>query len=528
MARFSRRQSVCVLSAALSLSGCIQSLDVGGNGGSGGSAAQGGSGGQGSTGSAQGGSSGQGGTGSAQGGSGGQGGTGGQGGGGGQAVQGWSKNFGTDLYSVTPSAMAVDGSHNLYLAGIMAGPADFGTGVLTGDVYLMKLDLAGNLVWVRTFNADNTGVIAMDLDAAGNLFLTGRMGGSIDFDGTVLSAVGSQTLDVFAAKLDPDGNPLWARQYGDEQQQIATHLAVDPSGSVVITGTFAGTMDFGNGPITDGAVDVSFEIYVAKLDTDGTALYTRHIAAVNPVEGYGDAKMYGFGMDGAGNYVIGGIFQGAVDAGGPSPLVTQNQTAFFAKYDAQGNFVWQKAPAAADGSQASNFAMDVSPSGEVAISGLFGGTIDFGGGALFAPKLTSNKFVTRLDAAGNQVYAAIFDLDSWKSGNMSEVRDAVAYPDGSSALLINYQGQLDLGGLGGPLFTTPTGKATAIVRMGESGQLLGAQSYPTDFYPLLASGHDDGLGGLYVAGYFYFNADIGFGPMSAGSEWDTAVAHYVY
>ena len=69
---------------------------------------------------------------------------------------------------------------------------------------------------------------------------------------------------------DPPPGPSdaeWSKSFGDEAAQTVTSVAMDELGGVYITGGFAGTTDFGGGPIT--AAGPSEDLFVAKLDTDG-------------------------------------------------------------------------------------------------------------------------------------------------------------------------------------------------------------------------------------------------------------------
>ena len=76
--------------------------------------------------------------------------------------------------------------------------------------------------------------------------MTGHFTGSIGFGATTLTSSGGK--DVFVAKLDPNGQFLWAKAaggFGDDQGLgIAVAPEVDGSGNmaVYITGVFAGDL----------------------------------------------------------------------------------------------------------------------------------------------------------------------------------------------------------------------------------------------------------------------------------------------
>ena len=89
------------------------------------------------------------------------------------------------------------------------------------------------------------------MDGAGNVYTTGWFGGTADFDpgaGTSnLTSVGSK--DIFVSKLDSAGNFVYARQLGGTQPGDFRNIpiAVDGSGNVYTTGPFTGTVDFDPG-----------------------------------------------------------------------------------------------------------------------------------------------------------------------------------------------------------------------------------------------------------------------------------------
>jgi hypothetical protein len=50
---------------------------------------------------------------------------------------------------------------------------------------------------------------------------------------------------VWAQNVLPD----WGFRFGDSESQLARALAVDANGNIIVTGNFAGTVDFGGTPV---------------------------------------------------------------------------------------------------------------------------------------------------------------------------------------------------------------------------------------------------------------------------------------
>jgi hypothetical protein len=171
-------------------------------------------------------------------------------------------------------------------------------------------------------------------DAAGNVLITGSFEGSIDFGGGELKSAGGK--DVFVAKLGPAGEHIFSKAFGDAADQVGSSVAVGAGmlGSAVITGSFAGSINFGAGPLVSAG---GKDVFVAKLSSDGDVVWAR---------GFGDAGALQEGMaaavDSAGNALVVGAFDGTLDLGGGKSLVSaEGRDAFALKLGAlAGNTVW--------------------------------------------------------------------------------------------------------------------------------------------------------------------------------------------
>ena len=133
------------------------------------------------------------------------------------------------------SGVALDAGGNVYTGGFFEGTADFdpgpGTFNLTsagraGDIFVSKLDTAGNFIWARAMGGPSpreeqllpnpNSASGVALDGSGNVYATGTFEGTVDFDpgpGTFnLTSAGS--VDIFVLKLDSTGSFVWARAMG--------------------------------------------------------------------------------------------------------------------------------------------------------------------------------------------------------------------------------------------------------------------------------------------------------------------------
>jgi len=212
---------------------------------------------------------------------------------------------------ITVSASICDLAGNTFMTGFFSGTATFGTNVLTGsggygadDVYLVKYDAAGNVLWARRAGgtAKETGRV-IQLDGAGGVYIAGTTASSPSAFGTNLLYVAFQTL--YLARYDGEGNCLWAKKAGSWQlpglgfvsaTMTVNGLALDPAGNPVVGGNYTGNPKFG-GAITNvsfpyvlaGGIILSnrsqtagtADIFLAKYDSAGGLLWATNHGGTN-------------------------------------------------------------------------------------------------------------------------------------------------------------------------------------------------------------------------------------------------------
>lgn len=299
----------------------------------------------------------------------------------------WARRFGGSS-SEQALYIGVDKLDNVYATGTFSGSVDFGGGLLTSvggnDIFVLGLDKNGQHLWSKSagnVGSDLVGSMAVDLD--GSVYLTGRFAYSIDFgSGSITSAGGD---DLFAVKLDHFGDPQWSEGAGDLASQSGTAIAVSLLGEVFLGGDFQGSIDLGQGTmVSAGASDV----FLARLDSSGSPVWAQRFGDA------ADQHLTSLAVDASGNVTVTGQFQGTIDFGDGPHISAGGNDIFVAKLDPSGLPLWSKTFGDASFAQGGR-SISADPSGGVVIAGVFGGSVDFGGGSLVC-KGTSNTFVTRL------------------------------------------------------------------------------------------------------------------------------------
>ncbi len=351
----------------------------------------------------------------------------------------WSKRLGGTLDD-RGTGIAADPNGDVLVTGFIAGTVDFGMGPTTGgggrDVFLAKYSGAnGALVWVKRLGntADDYGN-GVAVDEAGNVIVVGQFASTVDFGGGALtSSYGS--ADIFIAKYSPNGDHLWSKRFGTSGIDIGQAVAVGPNGTIAMTGSFQAGVDFGTGVLR--STDASDDVFVAVYTADGQPLWAKRFGA-----DFGDSG-WGIAMDGDGNVVVAGTFRLTIDFGG-GPMMSNGNTpgdAFLAKFGPTGAHLWSKHFGGISFDVARAVAVD--GDGNVAVTGYYQGTADFGAGAVTSAGV-ADAFVAKFSSAGAPLWSHVYGSDSTDYG-LSMAFD----PTGNLVVAGAFSGSIDFGG--GPL-----------------------------------------------------------------------------
>ena len=343
----------------------------------------------------------------------------------------WSKRFG-DADPQKGLSAAVDASGNAIVTGCFEGAVDFGGDSLTsagsGDIFVAKFDAAGNHLWSKRFG-DSTHQEGLNVmaDALGNVIVTGFFRGTVDFGGGPLTEVGG--FDIFVAKFDADGNHVWSKRFGDGSTQLPWGATVDGAGSVIVTGEFDGTVDFGGGVLTSAGNN---DIFVAKLDAAGSHVWSQRFGG-SLAEGASSVA-----TDASGNVYLTGYFLDTVNFGGADLVSAGFSDIFLAKFISTGAHQWSKRFGDGDGQTARSVA--AFGSGDVILTGVFEGTINLGGGVLTSAG-GGDTFVAKFDAAGNH-------LGSKRFGDASpqDIWGAAVEGSGNTIVIGGFEWSVNFGG----------------------------------------------------------------------------------
>ncbi len=323
-----------------------------------------------------------------------------------QGVPLWNHRVGNALADGDHNvALAVDAAGNSYLVASFYGSVNAGGADLAAsgevDVYVAKYDTNGNHVWSKSFGGSGLDRLRrLVFDPAGDLILVGYFESSIVFGATTLTSAGS--YDAYVAKLSAaDGSPIWARGYGSTLDDRGYGIATDSSGNIYVAGQVTGTVDLGLGPFTTS--NSLSDGFLMKLSNAGTTLLATTFGGTTR----GDFGAV-VGVDSSGRPVMGARFTSNLDFGSGVFDPALSDVAVIG-YNADLTQRWSHHFGGPGHDTISDFV--VAPSGEVAITGYFGTSIDFGGGSVAALG-SVDTFLVRYGSGGSVVWSSTFGSGS--------------------------------------------------------------------------------------------------------------------
>jgi gliding motility-associated-like protein len=244
----------------------------------------------------------------------------------------WEKTYGGGLYDAAYAVQQLSGGGYIVTGGTDSSNGDIGNNAGNRDVWVLKLNNNGNLVWENTYGGSLVdGASNIQETPGGNYIVAG---GSWSFDGDVPQNQGN--FDVWVFELSPLGNILWSKTYGGSGRdgvEYGLHFGKGNDALVQMSG--GGYIVAGRTYSTDGDVisnqgnpGYDNQVWLIKLNSNGNLIWEQT---------YG-----GTDEDGAtaiqqtldGNYII------AAQTGPLGSNAAADYLLF--KIDSTGNMLWQQ------------------------------------------------------------------------------------------------------------------------------------------------------------------------------------------
>jgi len=136
-----------------------------------------------------------------------------------------------------------------------------------GDVYLVRTDAAGDIIWERTYGGQGyqggqSAIWAED----GSLLIVG-----------VMETGDTKSIDAYLLKVDSEGNELWSKTYGGPLHEYTGAIARTPDGAHMLGGNIVDPTDIiaDPGAAGYGGFEGRSNLCLFKVDLDGNAIWSR-------------------------------------------------------------------------------------------------------------------------------------------------------------------------------------------------------------------------------------------------------------
>ncbi|HNX03231.1 MAG TPA: SBBP repeat-containing protein [Candidatus Cloacimonas sp.] len=404
--------------------------------------------------------------------------------------------------------IAIDSNRNSYVTGYFKSSSiTFGTTTLTNsgyeDIFVAKMDSNGNWLWAKQAGGtDYDEGMSIAVDANGNSYVTGYFFSNANFGDTNL--ISSGYSDIYIAKLDSNGNWLWVKQAGGTSEEWGIGVAVDSNGNSYVTGFYQESATFGTITLTSSGGN---DIFVAKLDSNGNWLWAKQAGGTSYDEGVSIA------VDTNGNSYVTGDFSASATFGTTTLTSSGEGDIFVAKMDISGNWLWAQQAGGTD--YDSGFSVAVDANGNIYVTGSFKESATLGTTTLTSSG-SEDIFIAKLDSNGNWLWA------KQAGGTYYDFGNSIAVDANGNSYVTGY---FEYSATFGATTLTSSGESDIFVaKLNSNGNWLWAKQTGGTSFDFGYGIAVDANGSSYVTGFFMESATFGTTPLTSSGGYDIFVA----
>jgi hypothetical protein len=226
-------------------------------------------------------------------------------------------------------------------------------------------------------------------DASGNAYICGRFQTpSCMFGAVNLLASTMYNGAFFIAKLDSNGQHIWAKTAQSNSGSEATGIATDGNGNSMIVGTYAttDTFSFGTVKLSPNMYDATF---IAGYDAQGNVKWAKNLGKTNM---FGGMHTLDVGMDQSGQGRVTSYFE---------------DSTYLIKTDQMGNEIWRKKFTASSAFANTSFRkLAIDPSGNTFVVGTsFATSLTFDNITITNNSNGGLLLIVKVDPNGNVLWA---------------------------------------------------------------------------------------------------------------------------
>lgn len=283
----------------------------------------------------------------------------------------WVKNGGGQ-FDDSGLDLCVD-DHFVYVTGSFHMTASFGNKTITstgpadgaGDMFLLKYDLDGNLLWITSDGSvtDDTGnTIACDND--GNTYVGGTINYTATFGEHQVEHFGF--TDLFLAKYNKDGLCEWAKSAGGSYADAA-HCIEVVGNKLIVSGSFNDVAKFDTATVQS----VEFnDVFIACYELDGS------FVEIMSAGGMSNDYVKCMAVDDKLNVYLGGSYLLDMTIGTKKHRSKGGLDMFILKYQIGNGLLWSQSIGGSEHDEAEEMHWGLNKT--LLMGGTFEGTVDFG------------------------------------------------------------------------------------------------------------------------------------------------------
>jgi hypothetical protein len=318
--------------------------------------------------------------------------------------------------------VTVDDSNSIYIAGSFLNQITLDNLSLTSinyssDIYLIKLDNEGNVLWGKSIKGEWTEYCRkVDTDPQGNVILAGEFcSNTATIDSITLINThqtpfpDESTFDIFIVKFNSEGDLLWAKSGGGIYHEHANSVCTDHLGNVFIFGNFMSpVVTFDNLSLYNTG---NLDLMLIKYDRNGNATWAK--SAI----GSGQENAWSVKTDLNNNVYIAGSYRSSSISFDNFTLINSSNyfDLYLVKYNPNGSVIWVKSASGEKWDDAN--AISVDEENNVYLAGHFNSdTLYFDSTTLYLSNIAHSNidmYILKLNSTGNIVWAKNSTGSAW-------------------------------------------------------------------------------------------------------------------
>ncbi|GAB3830343.1 SBBP repeat-containing protein [Hymenobacter jeollabukensis] len=248
----------------------------------------------------------------------------------------WLRQLGSTGYDEAVD-LTVDAAGNVYVTGIVGGALDFGGATVTAtnrQGFLMRYNAQGTATWAQLISSPD--VKRVRHDGNGHVFVVGNFTGTVGLGGTTVSAPAGSVLHYFLGRFSEAGSLDWALPVfgylnAGNVAYRDVHLALAPGGALYLAADFDVAPTVGSTTLAPRGLQ---DAMLTRISAQGQPEWVRQFG------GTGREVVAGLCCDAAGNAYLAGSFTTPFAVGSTTLTGAGLTDAYLAKVAPDGSPLW--------------------------------------------------------------------------------------------------------------------------------------------------------------------------------------------